>query len=68
MQRSPADLFRQRLPGTNFVAPLFIAALDGLSAVSDGAHPARESIEIDSLAERSALFANLMLDELKDML
>ena len=50
----------------NFIAPLGIPVLDGLGAVGDGAHSAREFIWIESLAERSALLANLMLDGLMD--
>src|SRR5512133_3777928 len=46
----------------NFVAPLGIPVLDGLGGVGDGAHSEREYVQIDSLAERSALLAALLLN------
>lgn len=44
----------------NFTAALGIPTLDGLGAEGDGAHALHEHILIDSLAKRSALFANLL--------
>lgn len=45
----------------NFTAALGIPTLDGLGCIGDGAHGENEHIEIDKLAERAALFANLLL-------
>jgi glutamate carboxypeptidase len=44
----------------NFAAPLGVAILDGLGPVGDGAHAAHEFVEIRSIAERTALLANLI--------
>lgn len=46
----------------NFVAPFGIPVLDGLGGVGDGAHSEREYILVDSLAERAALLAALLLN------
>jgi glutamate carboxypeptidase len=46
----------------NFVAPLGIPVLDGLGPVGDGAHSEREYVEVESLAERTALLAALLLN------
>jgi glutamate carboxypeptidase len=46
----------------NFVSPLGIPVMDGLGAVGDGAHSEREYVWVDSLAERAALLANLLLN------
>jgi glutamate carboxypeptidase len=46
----------------NFVAPLGLPVLDGLGPVGDGAHSEREFVRVDSLVERSALLAALMLN------
>ena len=46
----------------NFVAPLGVPVLDGLGAVGDGAHSEREYILTQSLAERSALLAALIVN------
>ncbi|HMD88652.1 MAG TPA: M20 family metallopeptidase [Anaerolineaceae bacterium] len=46
----------------NFVAALGIPVLDGLGGVGDGAHSEREYILSDSLAERAALQAALLLN------
>lgn len=46
----------------NFVAPLGVPVLDGLGGVGDGAHSDAEYVRIDSLLERSALLAALMLN------
>jgi len=45
----------------NFTAALGIPTLDGLGCIGDGAHGENEHIEIDKLAERAALFANLLV-------
>ncbi len=45
----------------NFVSPLGVPVLDGLGAVGDGAHSEREYILTNSLAERSALLAALLI-------
>ncbi|MCA1596910.1 MAG: M20/M25/M40 family metallo-hydrolase, partial [Chloroflexi bacterium] len=45
----------------NFTAALGVPTLDGLGAVGDGAHATHEYIEADSLVERGALLANLLL-------
>jgi glutamate carboxypeptidase len=45
----------------NFTAALGVPTLDGLGAVGDGAHSAREHILIRSLPERAALLAGLLL-------
>ena len=44
----------------NFVAPLGIPVLDGLGAVGEGYHSAREYIFADSLEERARLVAALL--------
>jgi len=46
----------------NFVAPLGVPVLDGLGPVGDGAHSDREYVKVDSIAERTALMAALMLN------
>lgn len=46
----------------NFVAPLGIPVLDGLGPVGDGAHSEREFVWIDSIPERAALLAALLLN------
>ena len=46
----------------NFVAPLGIPVLDGLGAVGDGAHSDREFVWVDSLPERAALLAALLVN------
>ncbi len=46
----------------NFVAPLGIPVLDGLGAIGAGAHTLQEHIVIDSLPERTALLAALLVD------
>ncbi len=46
----------------NFVAPLGVPVLDGLGAVGDGAHSEREYILTQSLVERSALLAALLIN------
>jgi glutamate carboxypeptidase len=45
----------------NFVAPLGVPVLDGLGAGGNGAHSEREHILINSLPERAALLAALIL-------
>lgn len=45
----------------NFTAALGIPTLDGLGAVGDGAHASYEYIEVNSLVERAALLANLLI-------
>jgi glutamate carboxypeptidase len=45
----------------NFTAALGIPTLDGLGAVGDGAHAVHEYIEIDSLPQRAALLAGILL-------
>jgi glutamate carboxypeptidase len=45
----------------SFTAALGVPTLDGLGAVGDGAHSAREHILIRSLPERAALLAGLLL-------
>jgi glutamate carboxypeptidase len=45
----------------NFTAALGIPTLDGLGPVGEGAHAPNESILIDRIADRIALFAGLML-------
>jgi glutamate carboxypeptidase len=44
----------------NFTAALGVPTLDGLGAVGDGAHSAREHVVVRSLAERAALIAGLL--------
>ncbi|MFM8322558.1 MAG: M20 family metallopeptidase [Chloroflexota bacterium] len=44
----------------NFVAPLGVAVLDGLSGWGDGMHSEREYVQIDSLGQRAALLAALL--------
>jgi glutamate carboxypeptidase len=46
----------------NFVAPLGTPVLDGLGGVGDGAHSEREYVLVESLAERAALLAALLLN------
>jgi len=46
----------------NFTAALGLPTLDGLGARGGGAHADDEHIEIDSLHERAALLAALLLD------
>jgi glutamate carboxypeptidase len=46
----------------NFVAPLNIPVLDGLGAVGDGAHSEREYVLVESLPQRAALLAALLLN------
>ena len=46
----------------NFVAPLDIPVLDGLGAIGAGAHTLQEHIVTESLAERTALLAALLVD------
>ncbi len=45
----------------NFTAALGIPTLDGLGPVGEGAHAPNESLLIDRIADRIALFAGLML-------
>ena len=45
----------------NFTAALGVPTLDGLGALGDGAHAEHEHIVIDSLPERAALLAALLL-------
>ncbi|MDH5590471.1 MAG: M20 family peptidase, partial [Gemmatimonadota bacterium] len=40
---------------------LFTATLDGLGAAGDGAHAAHEFLYVDSLVERTALLAELLM-------
>ncbi|HVL81523.1 MAG TPA: M20 family metallopeptidase [Actinomycetota bacterium] len=44
----------------NFTAALGVPTLDGLGAVGDGAHAEGEWIEVDSMAPRAALLAELL--------
>ncbi|MFZ3217765.1 MAG: M20 family metallopeptidase [Candidatus Acidiferrales bacterium] len=44
----------------NFTAALGVATLDGLGAVGDGAHSAREHVVTRALPERAALIAGLL--------
>ena len=46
----------------NFVAPLGVPVLDGLGAVGAGAHTEQEHIRLESLPERTALLAALLVD------
>ena len=46
----------------NFVAPLGIPVLDGLGAIGAGAHTLKEHIVTESLPERTALLAALLVD------
>ena len=46
----------------NFVAPLGVPVLDGLGVRGSGAHSERERVLIDSLPERAALLARLILE------
>jgi glutamate carboxypeptidase len=46
----------------NFVAALGAAVLDGLGPRGDGAHSSQEYVEIESLAERAALLAALLME------
>lgn len=43
-------------------ASLYAPTLDGLGPVGDGAHADREHVEVDSLVERSALLARLLVE------
>ncbi|MFJ7685324.1 peptidase M20 [Peribacillus butanolivorans] len=45
----------------NFTAAIGIPTLDGLGACGKGIHAEYEHIQIDKLAERASLFANLLL-------
>src|SRR6266851_3443457 len=45
----------------NFTAALSIPTLDGLGAVGDGAHSSHEHVFIDTMPERAALLAALLL-------
>lgn len=45
----------------NFTAALGIPTLDGMGAIGDGAHAAHEHVVINSLADRAALLATLLL-------
>jgi glutamate carboxypeptidase len=44
----------------NFVARLGVPVLDGLGAIGRGAHTSEEQVELESLAERTALLAALI--------
>ncbi len=44
----------------NFTSALGIPTLDGMGAVGEGAHAARESVEIEQLAYRTALLAAMI--------
>ncbi len=46
----------------NFVAPLGVPVLDGLGAIGAGAHTLQEHIVTESLPERTALLAALLVD------
>ena len=46
----------------NFVAPLGVPVLDGLGVRGDGSHSEREHTIIDSLPERAALLAALLME------
>ncbi|MFQ5921739.1 MAG: M20 family metallopeptidase [Anaerolineales bacterium] len=46
----------------NFVAPLGVPVLDGLGAVGAGAHTEQEYIRTESLPERTALLAALLVE------
>jgi glutamate carboxypeptidase len=46
----------------NFTAALGIPTLDGLGVVGNDAHAATEWVDVDSLAPRTALLAELLLD------
>jgi glutamate carboxypeptidase len=45
----------------NFTAALGVPTLDGLGAVGDGAHALHEHVDIESLADRAALIAGLII-------
>ena len=45
----------------NFTAALGVPTLDGLGAIGDGAHALHEHIDIDSLPDRAALVAGLII-------
>jgi glutamate carboxypeptidase len=45
----------------NFTAALGIPTLDGLGAIGDGAHALHEYVDIDTLADRAALVAGLVM-------
>jgi glutamate carboxypeptidase len=44
----------------NFTAAIGVPTLDGLGAVGEGAHATNESIQIDRIADRTALLAKLV--------
>ena len=46
----------------NFTAALGVPTLDGLGAVGDGAHALHEHVDIESLPDRAALVAGIMLE------
>ncbi len=46
----------------NYVAPLGVPVLDGLGVRGSGAHSERERMRVDSLPERAALLASLILE------
>jgi glutamate carboxypeptidase len=46
----------------NFTAALGVPTLDGLGAIGDGAHALHEHVDIESLADRAALVAGLILE------
>jgi glutamate carboxypeptidase len=45
----------------NFTAALGIPTLDGLGAIGDGAHALHEHVDIETLADRAALLAGLIM-------
>jgi glutamate carboxypeptidase len=45
----------------NFTAALGIPTLDGLGAIGDGAHALHEHVDIETLADRAALVAGLIM-------
>jgi glutamate carboxypeptidase len=45
----------------NFTAALGVPTLDGLGAIGDGAHALHEHVDIESLPDRAALLAGLIL-------
>ena len=46
----------------NFTAALGVPTLDGLGIAGSGAHASHEHIDLDSLPERAALLATLLMD------
>ena len=44
----------------NFTAALGVPTLDGLGTVGEGAHAPHESIQVDRIADRTALLAKLV--------